>query len=174
MLTSIWYIRSYQISRSVMSDSLRPHELQHARPPCPSPTPGVHWDYTYCGNNCLTITYVLSIVLNVFCWSFLFILIPPLWHCYRHCCFSCCLVAKLCPTLLQLHQCSLPGSSVHEISQARILEWLPFPPPEDLPDWLRMEIGWYGEGDGRAVQDWEHVHTRGGFMLMYGKTNTIF
>ena len=33
-----------QISRSVMSDSLRPHELQHARPPCPSPTPGVHSD----------------------------------------------------------------------------------------------------------------------------------
>ena len=31
-----------QFSRSVMSDSLRPHELQHARPPCPSPTPGVH------------------------------------------------------------------------------------------------------------------------------------
>ena len=35
-------IRSDQISRSVMSDSLWPHELQHARPPCPSPTPGVH------------------------------------------------------------------------------------------------------------------------------------
>ena len=33
------YIRSDQISHSVMSDSLRPHELQHARPPCPSPTP---------------------------------------------------------------------------------------------------------------------------------------
>ena len=29
---------------SVVSDSLRPHELQHARPPCPSPTPRVHWD----------------------------------------------------------------------------------------------------------------------------------
>jgi len=28
----------------------------------------------------------------------------------------------------------LPGSSVHGISQARILEWLPFPPPKDLPD----------------------------------------
>ena len=27
-----------------MSDSLRPHELQHTRPPCPSPTPGVHSD----------------------------------------------------------------------------------------------------------------------------------
>ena len=37
-------IRSDQISRSVMSDSLRPHELQHTRPPCPSPTPGVHPD----------------------------------------------------------------------------------------------------------------------------------
>ena len=33
---------SVQFSRSVMSDSLRPHELQHARPSCPSPTPGVH------------------------------------------------------------------------------------------------------------------------------------
>ena len=33
---------SVQFSRSVMSDSLRPHELQHARPPCPSPAPGVH------------------------------------------------------------------------------------------------------------------------------------
>ena len=33
---------SVQFSRSVMSDSLRPHESQHTRPPCPSPTPGVH------------------------------------------------------------------------------------------------------------------------------------
>ena len=33
-----------QFSRSVVSDSLRPHESQHARPPCPSPTPGVHSD----------------------------------------------------------------------------------------------------------------------------------
>ena len=37
-------IRSDQISRSVVSSSLRPHESQHARPPCPSPTPGVHSD----------------------------------------------------------------------------------------------------------------------------------
>ena len=33
---------SVQFSRSVVFDSLRPHEPQHARPPCPSPTPGVH------------------------------------------------------------------------------------------------------------------------------------
>ena len=42
------HISSVQFSRSVVSDSLRPHESQHARPPCPSPTPGVtqthvHW-----------------------------------------------------------------------------------------------------------------------------------
>ena len=35
---------SVQFSCSVVSDSLRPHESQHARPPCPSPTPGVHSD----------------------------------------------------------------------------------------------------------------------------------
>ena len=35
-------IPSVQFSRSVVSDFLRPHESQHARPPCPSPSPGVH------------------------------------------------------------------------------------------------------------------------------------
>ena len=39
---SMFFFSSVQFSRSVVSDSLRPHELQHARPPCPSPTPGVH------------------------------------------------------------------------------------------------------------------------------------
>ena len=33
--------------------------------------------------------------------------------------------------------------------------------------------GWYGEGGGRGVQDGEHGYTCGGFMLRYGKTNTI-
>ena len=35
---------SVQFSHSVISDCLRPHQSQHARPPCPSPTPGVHSD----------------------------------------------------------------------------------------------------------------------------------
>ena len=35
-------IRSDQISRSIVSDSLQPHESQHTRSPCPSPSPGVH------------------------------------------------------------------------------------------------------------------------------------
>ena len=40
---TVW-ISSVQFSRSVVSDSSQPHESQHARPPCPSPTPGVHSD----------------------------------------------------------------------------------------------------------------------------------
>ena len=41
-----------------------------------------------------------------------------------------------------------------------------------LVHWEDLE-GWYGEGGGRGVQDGEHAYTCGGFMLMYGKTNTI-
>ena len=46
----VWFVSAYfsftsvQFSRSVKSDSLRPHESQHARLPCPSPTPGIHSD----------------------------------------------------------------------------------------------------------------------------------
>ena len=39
-LENLMCISSVQFSRSVLSNSLQPHELQHARPPCPSPTPG--------------------------------------------------------------------------------------------------------------------------------------
>ena len=41
-MTTYKYISSVQFSRSVVSDSLRPHKSQHARRPCPSPTPGVY------------------------------------------------------------------------------------------------------------------------------------
>jgi len=40
----IYLFNSVQFSHSVLSNSLQPHELQHARPPCPSPTPRVHSD----------------------------------------------------------------------------------------------------------------------------------
>ena len=33
--------------------------------------------------------------------------------------------------------------------------------------------GWYGEGGGRSVQGGEHMYTCGGFILIFGKTNTI-
>ena len=41
-----------------------------------------------------------------------------------------------------------------------------------LVHWDNPE-GWYREGGGSGVQDGEHMYNRGGFMLMYGKTNTI-
>ena len=41
---TIWAISSVQFSHSVVSDSLQPHESQHARPPCPLLTPRVHSD----------------------------------------------------------------------------------------------------------------------------------
>ena len=65
---------------------------------------------------------------------------------------------------------------------------LPFPSPGDLPnpgikpgspalqaDSLPSEplSGWYGEGGGRRVQDGEHMYTCDGFILIFGKTNTI-
>ena len=43
---------SDQISHSVLSDYLPPHESKHARPPCPSPTPGVHSDSHPSGQWC--------------------------------------------------------------------------------------------------------------------------
>ena len=42
MVNKVLEFSSVQFSHSVVSNSLRPRELQHARPPCPSPTPGVH------------------------------------------------------------------------------------------------------------------------------------
>ena len=44
----------------------------------------------------------------------------------------CVLVAQLCPTLCDPMDCSPPGSSVYEIFQARILEWVPLPSPGNL------------------------------------------
>ena len=44
MVVKVYQFSSVQFSHSVMSDSLQPHELQHARPLCPSPTPGVNSD----------------------------------------------------------------------------------------------------------------------------------
>ena len=44
---TLFLLSSVQFSHSVVSDSLRPHGLQHARPPCPSPTPGVHQTHVH-------------------------------------------------------------------------------------------------------------------------------
>ena len=52
-----------------------------------------------------------------------------------------------------------PGS-MHETGCSGLVHW-------DDPE------GWDGEGGGKGVQDGEHMYTRGGFMSMYGKTNTM-
>ena len=52
-----------------------------------------------------------------------------------------------------------PGS-MHDTGCSGLVHW-------DDPE------GWDGEGGRSGVQDGEHVYTHGGFMLMYGKTNTI-
>ena len=51
---------SVQFSCSVVSDSLQPHESQHARPPCPSPTPGVHSDSRPSSQWCIQPSHPLS------------------------------------------------------------------------------------------------------------------
>ena len=58
-----------------------------------------------------------------------------------------------------MKQIASPGS-MHDTGCSGLVHW-------DDPE------GWYGEGDGRRVQDGEHVYTCGRFMLMYGKTDTI-
>ena len=58
-----------------------------------------------------------------------------------------------------MKQIASPGS-MHDTGCLGLVHW-------DNPE------GWYGEGGGRGVQDGEHMCTCGGFMLMYGKTNTI-
>ena len=52
-----------------------------------------------------------------------------------------------------------PGS-MHDTGCSGLVQW-------DDPE------GGFGEGGGNGVQDGEHMYTRGRFMLMYGKTNTI-
>ena len=61
--------------------------------------------------------------------------------------------------LSHVKQIASPGS-MHDTGCSGLVHW-------DDPE------GWYGEGGGRGVQDREQMYTRGGFMLMCGKTNTI-
>ena len=191
-------LSSVQFSCSVVSDSLRPHGLQHARPPCPSPTPGV---------------YPNSCPLSQWCHPTISSSVIP---------FSCP-QSFLASGSFQMSQLfTSGGQSIGVSASASVLpmntqDWSPL----GWTGWISLQskglwrvfsnttvqkhqffsktwlnfqyilfikmlfeiqhfivsiLYWYflyGEGHGRGVQDWEHVHTPGGFMLMYGKTNTI-
>ena len=56
----LFWFSSVQFSRSVVSDSLRSHESQHARPPCPSPTPGVHQTHDHRVSDAIQPSHPLS------------------------------------------------------------------------------------------------------------------
>ena len=80
-----------------MSDSLRPHELQHARPPCPSPTPGVHSD----SPGLVTISYMILYIFQ--CHSSKSSHPVPLPQSPKDCsinqCLFCCLVYRVIVTI---------------------------------------------------------------------------
>ena len=129
-----WKTLLLLFSHSVMSDSLQPHGLQHTRPPCPSPSPGV------CSNSC---------PLSGWCHSTISSSVIHFSSClqssqhqglFQQLCLNqpeenisaiptILLAAHMCakflqsyPTLCNPMDCSLSGFSVHGISQTRILE----------------------------------------------------
>ena len=63
-------------------------------------------------------------------------------------------------TLKSLLQHHSSKASMHDTGCLGLVHW------ED-------QEGWYGEGGGRRVQYGEHMYTCGGFILIFGKTNTI-
>ena len=115
-----------QFSGSVVPHSLRPDQPQHARPPCPSPTPRVN------PNPC---------PLSRWCHQTISSSVVPFSSCPQSFPASGSFqmsqlfaspgkpeseneVAQSCPTLCDPMDCNLPGSSIHGILQARILEWV--------------------------------------------------
>ena len=112
------FVSSVQFSCSVVSDSLQPHGLQHARFPCPSPSPRAY------SNSCPSSQWchptisssVVPFSISVCC---------VLSH-FSH--------ARLCMLWTVAHQALLPMG----FSRQEYLSGLPFPSPGDLPD-LRIE-----------------------------------
>ena len=85
-----------------MSDSVRPHRWQPTRLPHPWDSPGKNT-----GVGCHFLLQCMKVK-------------------------SESEVAQVCPTLSDPVDCSLPGSSVHGIFQARVLEWVPLPSPSKI------------------------------------------
>ena len=145
---------SDHISHSVVSDSLRPHELQHTRPPCPSPTPGVHSDscplsqwchpaiassvvpFSSCPQSLpATESFPVS---QLFTWggqstgvSALASFLPKKSQGWSPSEWTRWIFLQSkglsCPTLCSPMDCSPPGSSIHGIFQVSILEWVAVP-----------------------------------------------
>ena len=93
---------SVQFSRSVVSDSLRPHELQHARPPCPSPTPRRVLFSLHVCQHLLSFDFLTLVILTGmrfwFTFSWLVMLSIFLYICWP---FVCILLGSVYSSLLQ-------------------------------------------------------------------------
>ena len=120
------YLSSVQFSPSVVSDSLRPHESQHARPPCPSPTPGVHSNSCPLSQGCHP-----AISSSVVPFSSCPQSLPasesfPMSQFFDEVPAAAAAAMSLqsCPTLCDPIDRSPSGSTVPGILQARTLEWV--------------------------------------------------
>ena len=142
------HLHIVQFGHSVVSDSLQPHESQHARPPCPSPTPRKLLIHVYRVSDTIQPSHPLSSPsspapnpsrIRVFSnestvcmrwpkyWSFS--ISPSSEHpgliSFRMDWLSRkSEVTQSCPTLCDPMDCNLPGSSIHGIFLARILDWV--------------------------------------------------
>ena len=108
---------------SVVSDSVRPHRQQPTRLPCPWDSPGKNT-----GVGCHFLLQGMKVK-------------------------SESEVAQSCPTISNPMDCSPPGSSVHGIFQARVLEWGAITFSGEAPGKLQITVGPWGEG-GLCHQTW--------------------
>ena len=134
------WVASVQFSCSVMSDSLQPHGLQHAMPPCPSPTPRVHSDSRpssqWCHPTISPFAVPFSSCLLSFPSSGSFPMsqffasggqstrVSTSAYTYIKYIHAAAKSLQSCPTLCDPIDGSPPGSSVLGILQARTLEWV--------------------------------------------------
>ena len=111
-----------------MSDSVRPHRRQPTRLPHPWDSPGKNTEVgCHFLLQCMKVkseSEVAQSCLTLRAKGGKSELEPIFYLPIGRVSLSCCLVAQSCPTLCNPMNCSLPGSSVHGISQARIQEWV--------------------------------------------------
>ena len=118
--------------------------------------------------NNLKITYLWLLVSKFFYYI-------KSWLVYQSFCLYVCVYLSSCVGNIKIKE-PLISSSFKIFTELKTFKTIRYYHPFNLrtliPHWDDPE-GWYGEGGGRRVQDGEHMYTCGGFILIFGKTNTI-